>query len=601
MQSKTIAGNKVKLTALNAPLSVSADATAVAGNYSIKINQLATGTIARSTNALGAEVVSSDKLKDINFPTAITSGDFSINGVSIDVDVTTQSLDDVVAAINGSAAGVTASLVSVDGHNRLALAANSPGGAMQLGSSGDTSNFLAATKIKAAPRVGDSITASGALGVAKIGEVLSQARLGTPVAGAGTLTINNVEIDYNADTESLSTVINRINASAAGVTASYDTINDRFVVQNKQTGAVTVAMEDTGGFLTSMGVDNPVTQTLGQNASYSLDGGVTTRYSSSNSVKDAIAGVTLDFTATNTEATSFSIGPDTDAAVAAVKKFVEQYNSTMALVREKISYDSTTKKAGTLMGDAAARGLERALRAMPSAPAVTNGGVYNSLNDIGINFGAIGSAIGSTSVLKMDEEKLREALTANAQAVYQLFGAQSSAVMGTPGDVTAVTGVPKDAKASGSYEIESDGAGAATVRFKDINGVTQSTTTGTLSGGAINTDLIPGLSLTTASLLSGGTTTINVSFRQGVMASLDRYLSDALGDDGFLKTKATNADNETKQVDDSITRLEDRIESKERRLIAQFARLETALAKMQAQSTSIASQLAGLSNSSSNG
>jgi flagellar hook-associated protein 2 len=600
LQSATIAGNKVRMTAVNPPFSATADPTAVAGTYSVKISQLATGTIAKSTSPLGADVVSSDKLKDINFPTAVKSGSFSINGVSIAVDASSDSLDDVVTAINGSAAGVNAALVTVDGHKRLALSAATPGGPIQLGSAGDTSNFLAATKIQAAPRTGDTITATGALGVTRVGEVLSQAMLATPVTGAGTLTINNVEIDYNADTESLNTVINRINASSAGVTASYDTVNDRFVMQNKQTGAVTIAMADTGGLLAAMGVDTPAAQTMGANAAYSVDGGVTTRYSSSNTVKDAIAGVTLDLTATSTDPVSFTIGPDTDSAVAAVKKFVEQFNSTMSLVREKLAYDPDTKKAGTLMGDAAARGLERALRAMPSAPAVTNDGVYSTLNEIGISFGAVGSAIGSTDTLKIDETKLREALTNNSQAVFQLFGAQSSAVVSTPGDITGITGVPTGAKMDGRYEVTSDGSGGVTVRFIDSFGTTQSTTTGTIAAGALNTDLIPGLSLSAASTMTGATTTINVNYQQGVLASVDRYLSDALGDNGFLKTKATNADNETKQVDDSIKRLEDRIEDRKTRLVAQFARLETTIAKMQAQSAALSSQLAGLMNSSQN-
>ena len=49
--------------------------------------------------------------------------------------------------------------------------------------------------------------------------------------------------------------MNNINDSAAGVSASYDPINNRFVLANNTTGDVGISMQDvTGNFLAATGL-----------------------------------------------------------------------------------------------------------------------------------------------------------------------------------------------------------------------------------------------------------------------------------------------------------------------------------------------------------
>lgn len=596
LQRGSIVRNMVSLPGgtTTPPLSASADSTAVAGSYSITISQLATGSVARSVAPLGAEVVSADALSTANLAVPITAGAFTINDVSISVDPATDSLDDVIGRVNASAAGVTASIVRVNGRDRLALSANSPGGPLRIGSAGDASNFLSATKLLATPRVGDTITGSGSLGVAKLGDPLVNAKLATPVSGSGALTVNGVDIAYNADTESLNTIISRINASAAGVSASYDTVNDRFVLQNKQTGSVSIGLSDTGGLLTALGVAGAAAQTLGANAAYSLDGGATTRYSASNTVNDAISGVTLNLTAASATPTTFSVQPDPAGAVDAIKKFVEQYNSTLNFIRDKTAYDATTKKGGTLLGDGAARDLERSLRQMVINPAIGVGGPYTSLNALGINFGAIGSKVGTTDNLQVDETKLRAALTANPSAVFQVLGAKNTASLTAAGDVAAISGTPTGLTTSGRYAITSDGAGQLTATLYDANNAVLSTKTETVAAGGVTSTLVEGLTLTAATTYSGAPTSIAVVNQQGVMANLDQYLGSALADQGILTLGSSTADSEIKQVDDSVKTLQDRLDAKQARLVQQFSTMEQLVAKMQAQSSALSSQLAGL-------
>jgi len=47
-------------------------------------------------------------------------------------------------------------------------------------------------------------------------------------SGNGAFTINGVSIGYNATSDTIGGLINRINKSGAGVTANYDSANDRF-------------------------------------------------------------------------------------------------------------------------------------------------------------------------------------------------------------------------------------------------------------------------------------------------------------------------------------------------------------------------------------
>jgi flagellar hook-associated protein 2 len=80
---------------------------------------------------------------------ALTAGSFSINGISISIDPTEDSLLDIAARISGSDAGVQA---SYDGTtDTLRFTSNTLGSrTIRFGSVGDTSNFLSVTSLDTA-------------------------------------------------------------------------------------------------------------------------------------------------------------------------------------------------------------------------------------------------------------------------------------------------------------------------------------------------------------------------------------------------------------------------------------------------------------------
>lgn len=77
------------------------------------------------------------------FATAVTAGNFTINGIVFKVDPTVNNLNDVIQQINGSSAGVIASYDAAGDRIILTSKTSGPQG-ISLGQSGDTSNFLQA-------------------------------------------------------------------------------------------------------------------------------------------------------------------------------------------------------------------------------------------------------------------------------------------------------------------------------------------------------------------------------------------------------------------------------------------------------------------------
>ncbi|MBO9352158.1 MAG: flagellar filament capping protein FliD [Thermomicrobium sp.] len=588
-QRGTIVGFAVRPSDGNAPFTASARPGAVTGTYSIQIQQLATATTLRSGSALGADIDPAAPLADVNFRSSITAGTFTINGVAITVDPTSDTLNDVIARINASGAGVTASLVTVDGRTRLALTADTPGGPLQVGMIGDSSNFLSVTSLAGAPRSGDTVVGTRSLTAVKTTVPLSQAMLATPASGSGTLTINGVAIAYDTATDSLSTILNRINASNAGVTASYDSTSDRIVLTAKTTGSLAITVSDTGNLATALGLTSGQLQ-LGQNAVYSLDGGTTWQYSTSNTISDAIPGVTLTLTRTTTSPYTFTVEPDSESAIAAVRKFVDQFNSVLSFIADKTAYDATTKTAGTLMGDSAVRTVESTLRRLVTSPAINAGGRYRTLADIGISFGAVGSVVGTTNQLQVDENKLRAALRENPDAVFELLGATSRATLTTPGDIARVSGTPRP-PASGRYVIGSDGAGNLTASFYDTANQLLWSATGTIAAGGTNATLIPGLVLSAASTLTGATSEITVTQQEGVLTQLGRYLNGILGRDGLVRARGDAFEQQLRGIDQQIDRYQQRLDDRKAQLVRQFATLERMLAEIQAQGTQLQGQI----------
>ena len=226
---------------------------------------------------------------------------------------------------------MTASLTADPTGQLNLLDLQSSGGPIQLGTGADTSNFLAATNLLASPGTTER-TSTLAINRINPAATMSAASFsgGPPASGAHSFTINGVQINYDASSDSLSSVLARINNSGAGVKASYDAHSDSITLTQNALGSIGIQLADdaTGGdFLAKTGLLAAI-QAPGQNAQYSVNGGLT-QHSTSNNV-DLGNGVTLTLSApTGATPVTVTVAQDSTSAAANLGSFVKDYNTLL--------------------------------------------------------------------------------------------------------------------------------------------------------------------------------------------------------------------------------------------------------------------------------
>ena len=163
---------------------------------------------------------------DLGVP-AVVDGTFQINGETINVSAS-GSINDVIDDINSSNAGVTAVFNPIS--EQIEFVQNTAGSAPTIDIQGDTSNFLAATKLD---------TALVSPGTDREPETAFESVAAFASVQSGTILINGTAVAVDSATDSLTSVLDRINAEVDGVTATFDDATQR----------VTIAAEESAGGL----------------------------------------------------------------------------------------------------------------------------------------------------------------------------------------------------------------------------------------------------------------------------------------------------------------------------------------------------------------
>ena len=401
------------------------------GSFQLQIDQLATATQVKSTAGVGAAILGTDVMStNSKLSTPVTSGTFTV-GVTDPVShlvtnhqisiTTGEDFNTVLADVNTQTSGaVSGSVVG----NTIQLTSNN-GQPITLGSSGDSSNFLSVVKLLGQPSA-TTMTSSGPVGVANPNVALDQGNINGFTTGTtnGTLAVNGVTINYNSTTDSLNTVLNRINASAAGVTATYDPVSDTVTVASAGTGNVDISLADgTGNLLSSLNVTAAGAHHLGQSAKYEVNGG-TAQYSLSNTVNNLVPGVnvTLQSVTTGGPITG-SISLNNTVGTNAVQAFVTAYNSVVDTITQDTAFDTNTKVAGIFLGDPTVTSIQQQLdQGLFISNGVSQGLTppYTDISTIGLSTGPVGSQPGTTTDLQFDASTFQAALSANPSAVTNL-------------------------------------------------------------------------------------------------------------------------------------------------------------------------------------
>ncbi len=185
----------------------------------------------------------------------VASGSFAIDDVTIAVDPSSDTLQTIVGKINASGAGVTASYDP--GTDRVVLAPDVAGASLALGS--DSSGFLSAAKL-APGAFGTHVAPDAAFDGTGLAAPFFDPGL---AVGAGSFTVNGVRVDVTAN-DTVRTVLARITASAAGVSAAYDAGTQTITLTaTRSTDDPIVVADDSSGFLAAVKLDGTAASTSG--------------------------------------------------------------------------------------------------------------------------------------------------------------------------------------------------------------------------------------------------------------------------------------------------------------------------------------------------
>ena len=407
-------------------LSATASAGTASGTYAFDITQLATasktaGSLGVGANLYPTNVVTSGTLASKGFNPPISAGTITVDGKQITIDPTVDTLKDIFVKIDA------ATSLTVQGSydattDKITLKRVGSSDPLVVGSATDTSNFLSVARLS---NNGTSeLTSPSNLGSITPANALSSANFRTAVsdggAGAGAFKINGVSIAFNASSDSVQNLIDRINASAAGVSMSYDRVNDQFTLTNKVTGNLGVAVEDiTGNFLAAAGLATGSTFIAGNDALFTINGGSVLN-SHSNTLTEETTGIDgLSIALLKTGTSTLSLASDSSAIKGAIKNFIEDYNRAQSTIDSLTS--SSTDSAGkvtrsTLAGDTDANEIASKLRAISYNQSTGLTGTLNSLAKIGID------TTGDSDQLTLnDETALDDAIANHLSELKTLF------------------------------------------------------------------------------------------------------------------------------------------------------------------------------------
>lgn len=241
----------------------------------------------------------------------------------------------------------------------------------------------------------------------------------TAAVGQGTLTIGvgsnsfNVAVSSTATLADIASSINKASNNPGVVATVINGVNGTQLQLSSSKTGVANAFTISANATSSDGLTALATQlsTPGkleaQDAKLSLDGIAIT--SASNNVTGALNGVTIALTKAGD--TTLNVTQDNTAAQTAVQGFVDAYNAYNTAVQQ-LDYNPSTKAIGALFGDTTMNSVER------SVSSVLSGAV--SGNSIG-TLAALGITRGDNGVMTSDPNKLTAALTADPNAVQNLF------------------------------------------------------------------------------------------------------------------------------------------------------------------------------------
>lgn len=359
----------------------------------------------------------------------------AVSGAMSSLQTAAQSLVSASAAAYGASVSDTTVLTAMASANAVAgsysVAVSSLAQQQKLIAAGTASTSVAIG-------TGASTTLTFQLGTISGGTLSNGIYSGASFAADPAKAAVAVTIDSTNNT--LAGIRDAINAANAGVTATI--INDgsaspyRLSLTSNATGAASslqLAVSGDAAIGSLLSYDpSTATQNLSQtqaaqNAQFTVDGISIT--SATNSVTDAIQGVTLNLAKANPNPSpataTVTVQRDTSGLTAALNSLVRSYNGVNTTIA------NVSAKGAVLQGDWAVLGLERQVRTILGS--AQTGGAYTTLSQLGVSFQKDGS-------LLLDSTKLGAALSSSVTDVSTLTQAVGAAIKSAADNVLGTTG-----------------------------------------------------------------------------------------------------------------------------------------------------------------
>ena len=215
----------------------------------------------------------------------------------------------------------------------------------------------------------------------------------------------------------LSDVRSAINAANAGVSATvvHGSGGDQLVITSLTSGEVG-KMKISSATLTDFtyepvgGTGGLTQKDPGQNAIVLVDG-ITIAGTTSNTVTNALTGVTLNLLKTNTGSpTTLAISNDNSALQTKLEAFIKSYNDLVGLSKSLTAYDQETETAAILNGDSTVSQMMSQLRSAIFGTPAGASAAYQSLSSLGVQ-------VQSDGTLELDTDTLSTAMSTDFPSV----------------------------------------------------------------------------------------------------------------------------------------------------------------------------------------
>jgi flagellar hook-associated protein 2 len=488
--------NTINASSASTKISVSSTSAASAGNITLnKITQLATNQTVTGNNSASKPLNGSAIADTPGLLTGISEGVSKSFLLKMDGQVRTITMDNdfkLDAGTNGFEAALQTkideafgkkstgeSLINVSMTDSI-LGLSASGSQLTVNAlNGDTTTL---DYLKLTDGQTDRLTTTAALETLPLAAALD----GSDVYN---VKINSVDFSFNK-TDSLVSIMNRINSSAAGVTMNYSSITDKFTLTSKTSGmGDNIVVDDaSGNLMESLGLFGAGSVTTdGLNAELTVNNQSIVR--SSNSIE--VDGVKIELLETSDEAITISSKTDSTSLKDTIKSFVTDYNNMIEMMNKlaKENADSNfppltdeqkadmsekevenwEKKAkiGLLENDSILKGIASKMQSMIYGSAVS-GGI--SLYDMGIT----SAGYSENGKLKIDEAKLTTALETKGSAIQQLFTTEKTGIAQQLNEI--ITGATKTSGAKGSRGSLIEMAGYESTLSDTENTITVSVT-----------------------------------------------------------------------------------------------------------------------------